>query len=100
MSSRDRISQAMVYGLKNLAINREDFVNRFGVDFTILYPEVIDQLLRANAVTLDDEWLRITPEHYIFTDDICRQFFLPEYANMMMAHVERPSEQTPVQVTA
>ena len=100
MSARDRISQAMVYGLKNLAVNREDFAERFGVDFTILYSEVIDQLLRVNAVTLDDQWLRITPQHYIFTDDICRQFFLPEYSNMMMSHVERPSEQAMVQVTA
>jgi oxygen-independent coproporphyrinogen-3 oxidase len=89
LSARDRLSQAMVYGLKNLAVSRAGFVQQFGVDMTALYGPVIDDLVSAGVMTLDDEWLRITPENYIFTDDVCRQFFLPEYEQMMLAHLDR-----------
>lgn len=89
LTGRDRISQAMVYGLKNLAVSRARFAERFGVDLATLYGPLIDTLIHEGAVTLDDEWLRITPDHYIFTDDICRQFYLPEYEQMMLAHLDR-----------
>jgi oxygen-independent coproporphyrinogen III oxidase len=89
LSARDRISQAMVYGLKYLAVSRAQFVERFGIDMTVLYGPLIRQLVDSGVLTLDDEYLRITPEHYIFVDDVCRQFFLPEYQDMMLAHVER-----------
>lgn len=91
LTARDRLSQWMVYGLKNLAVSRARFVERFGVDMTALYGPVIDRLVEAGAVTLDRDWLRITPEHYIYADDVCRQFFLPEYEDMMLAHIDRNS---------
>ncbi|MGD2084784.1 MAG: coproporphyrinogen-III oxidase family protein [Candidatus Aminicenantes bacterium] len=89
LSVRERISEAMVYGLKNLYINRRDFVNRFGFDMTEFYGELIDNLVEEGIVSLDDESLRIRPDYYIFADDICRLFFLPEYETMMLAHVPR-----------
>jgi oxygen-independent coproporphyrinogen-3 oxidase len=89
LTTRDRISQAMVYGLKNLAVNRNRFAERFGADVTVFYGSLITNLVDASVMTLDEQWLRITPEHYIFADDICRQFFLPEYEHMMPAHVQR-----------
>ena len=100
MSARDFISQAMVYGIKNLAISRARFVERFGVDLAVIYTDVIHRLLEAGAVTLDDEWLRVTPQYYIFADDVARLFFLPEYENMMLSHIERPARETPLQVVA
>jgi oxygen-independent coproporphyrinogen-3 oxidase len=90
MTARDRLSQAMVYGLKNLEIGRSDFIDRFGVDLADLYGELIAELAAAGVLVLDEEYLRITPEYRIFADDICRQFFLPEYDYMMMAHIARP----------
>jgi oxygen-independent coproporphyrinogen-3 oxidase len=89
LSARDRVSQAIVYGLKTLAVNRERFIEQFGVDVTTLYGPLITRLEADGIVTLDDEWLRITPRYYIFTDDVCRLFFLPEYERMMLAHVDR-----------
>lgn len=89
LTARDRISQAMVYGLKNLAIERKEFISSFGVDLADLYAEVIDELVTAGVLSIDDQWLRITPDYYIFADDICRQFFLPEYQDMIPAHVDR-----------
>jgi oxygen-independent coproporphyrinogen-3 oxidase len=94
LTPRDRISQWMVYGLKNLAVNRARFAERFGVDMTALYGPLIDSLAADGAVEFDDESLRITPSHYVFADDICRRFFLPEYEHMMLAHVERGSTST------
>ncbi|HVG17915.1 MAG TPA: coproporphyrinogen-III oxidase family protein [Blastocatellia bacterium] len=89
LSARDRLSVAMVYGLKNLAINRARFVEQFGVDMTAVYGDLLADLVGQGVLTLDDEWLRITPDYYLFADDVCRQFFLPEYENMMLAHVPR-----------
>ena len=89
LTARDRMSQAMVYGLKNLALNRASFVDRFGVDVMVPYGPVIERLVNDGALTLDDEWLRITPDHYIFADDVCRRFYLPEYEQMMLAHMDR-----------
>ena len=89
LTMRDRISQAMVYGLKTLAVSRARFAEQFGVDMLAVYGPVIAGLQDADVVTLDPLWLRITPAHYIFADDVCRQFFLPEYEHMMLAHVDR-----------
>jgi oxygen-independent coproporphyrinogen III oxidase len=96
LSARDRLSQSIVYGLKNLAVSRTRFVEQFGVDLADVYRQPIAELVAAGALTLDDEWLRVTPEHYIFTDDVCRQFFLPEYEDMMLAHVSRGAESEPL----
>ena len=89
LTTRDLISQAMVNGLKNLEVDRGRFVSRFGFDFTMLYGELIERLVAVGAVTLDQERLRVTPDHAIFADDICRQFFLPELENMMPARLDR-----------
>jgi oxygen-independent coproporphyrinogen-3 oxidase len=94
LTSRDRISQWMVYGLKNLSVDRARFVGKFGLDMTALYGPLIELLAAAGAVELDADTLRITPSHYVFADDICRRFFLPEYEHMMPAHVERGSAPT------
>jgi oxygen-independent coproporphyrinogen-3 oxidase len=89
LSVRERISEAMVYGLKNLCVNRAKFIKRFGFDMTEFYGDVIDRLVKEGVLTLDNEALRLTKDYYIFADDICRQFFLPEYKTMMLAHVPR-----------
>lgn len=89
LTMRDRLSQAMIYGLKNLAISRARFAEQFGADMTVFYGPLINRLVSEGALTLEEEFLRITPENYIFADDVCRQFFLPEYDNMMLAHVKR-----------
>ncbi len=90
MNARDRISQAMVYGLKNLEISRSRFAERFGFDLMDVYSKLIDELIARGVLSLDDEWLRVTPDYYIYADDVCRQFFLPEYDQMMLAHLSRP----------
>jgi oxygen-independent coproporphyrinogen III oxidase len=89
LSARDRISQAMVYGLKYLAINRARFIERFGMDMTVLYGPVIKRLVDSGALLLDEEYLRVAPDYYIFVDDVCRQFYLPEYQDMLLPRVER-----------
>jgi oxygen-independent coproporphyrinogen-3 oxidase len=89
MSGRDRISQVMVYGLKNLAVNCSAFVEKFGVDAVMIYRDLVERLTGEGVLVLDGEWLRLAPEYYIFADDVSRLFFLPEYEDMMLAHIER-----------
>lgn len=89
LTVRELISEAMVYGFKNMVINRAKFMERFGFDMTDFYGELIDQLVKEGALIYDNGDLRITKDYYIFADDICRQFFLLEYETMMLAHVPR-----------
>lgn len=88
-SMRDEIATAMVYGIKNLYINRMDFKERFGFDMTALYNDVISSLTDRGYLNLDEEALRVPRQYYIFADDICREFFLPEHSTMMLAHISR-----------
>ncbi|MCP4153818.1 MAG: coproporphyrinogen III oxidase family protein [bacterium] len=89
LTPREDIAQAMVYGVKSLYVNREQFRKRFGYDMTELYGETIDQLLDKGYLTIDDEALRVPPEYYAFADDICRAFFVPDQKTMMVAHMSR-----------
>jgi hypothetical protein len=79
----------MVYGMKNMVVNRQRFKKRFGFNITDFYGDIIHRLINEGKLIWDDENLRITKDYYIFADDICREFFLPEYENMMLAHVPR-----------
>ena len=98
LTSRDQLSQWMVYGIKNLTIDRARFVERFGVDITTLYGPLIASLADAGAVELDDSSLRVTPSYYVFADDIARRFFLPAYEHMMLAHVDRNAAPQPLAI--
>ncbi|MCP4218958.1 MAG: hypothetical protein GY765_30270, partial [bacterium] len=89
LSIKDKLSQAMVYGMKRVRINRKDFCSRYGYDVTEIYGEKINQLVDQGILAMDEEELRITDDYQIFADDIARQFFLPEYASMMPAHLKR-----------
>lgn len=89
LSVRERISEAMVYGMKNMVVNRERFKKRFGFNITDFYGDIIARLINEGKLLWDDGNLRITKDYYIFADDICREFFLPEYENMMLAHTPR-----------
>jgi len=89
MTVKEFISQTMVYGIKNLCVDRVAFNKKFGFDFTEFYGDIIDEYIKKGVLILDEEALRVTKEYYIFADDICRLFFLPEYETMMLAHVKR-----------
>ena len=89
LTIKEKIAQAMIYGIKSLHIDRNRFKERFGFDMVELYGETIDSLVSEGLLTLDDDALRVPPQYHIFADDICREFFLPEHETMMMAHVPR-----------
>jgi oxygen-independent coproporphyrinogen-3 oxidase len=89
LTIKEEIAQTMIYGIKSLVIDRKRFMERYGFDMTELYGETLRQLIEAGYLTLDEEALRVPPNYYLFADDICREFFLPEHETMMMAHVPR-----------
>jgi oxygen-independent coproporphyrinogen-3 oxidase len=82
----DEISMVMIYGIKNLRIDRDIFKRKFGVDITDIYGDKIEEMLKRGYMSLDDKALSVNREYYIFADDIAREFFLPRYRNLMLAH--------------
>lgn len=88
----DEISTAMVYGIKNLRIDRAAFMERFGVDAVDIHRNKIELLVAKGLLSVDDDTIAVPRSHYIFADDIARQFFLPKYNNMMLAHHMRSGD--------
>jgi len=89
LTARDEMSRFLVYGLKNLTVERSRFLDRFGIDMMMPYGDEIRGLVEKGYVTLDDGALKVPREFVVFADDICRAFFLPEYKKMMVAHLPR-----------
>lgn len=89
VSEREKIARTMVYGIKTLAISRAKFRERHGVDMMLLYRDIIDGLLAEGNLVDDGETLRVPRSKYIYADDICRHFFLPEHETMMRGHLTR-----------
>ncbi|MCP4153821.1 MAG: hypothetical protein GY757_39205, partial [bacterium] len=89
LSPWEVMSQRLVYGIKDLVVDRAKFLGDFGIDMTEVFGKEIDELITEGYVILDDEALRVKRDYYVFADDIARKFFLPQYETMMLAHVSR-----------
>jgi oxygen-independent coproporphyrinogen-3 oxidase len=89
VSERERIARTMVYGIKTLAISRARFFDRHGVDMMLLYGDIIRGLVATGNLDDDGDTLRVSRSKYIYADDICRHFFLPEHETMMRGHLTR-----------
>ncbi len=89
VTAAERIAATMVYGTKTFRLDRRRFVEKHGFDMRLLYGDAIDDLLRRGLLVEDGNCYRVPPDQYVFADDICRAFFLPEHRTMMRAHVPR-----------
>jgi len=89
ISVRERIARTMVYGIKTLGISRTKFLQRHGFDMMLLYGDKVRELIDRGLIIDDGETLRVPRAKYIYADDICRKFFLPEHETMMRGHLNR-----------
>lgn len=89
ISAREKIARTMVYGVKTLYLSRQDFKKKHGFDMSLVYGDLIEELLKEGLVEFDDEALRVPRSKCIYADDICRHFFLPEHETMMRGHFTR-----------
>lgn len=89
LSAAEFLATAMVYGVKSLRMSRRRFVERFGFDMRALYADTLDRLARRGLLELTDDYLLVPRPYYVFADDICREFFLPQHRSMMLAHILR-----------
>jgi oxygen-independent coproporphyrinogen III oxidase len=102
ISAPEQIARTMVFGIKSLGIGRSKFRERHGFEMMLLYGDTIRDLIDRGLLIDDGETIRVPRSKYIYADDICRAFFLPEHETMMRGHltrskissfvVERPSQ--------
>lgn len=83
------IRQRIIFGIKNLHINRKIFYNEFGIDCVEMFKDEFKYLESMKFIKISSEYIETTLEGLIFADDIVRIFFLPEHQNKMLAHVFR-----------
>ena len=89
LSAQDEIVRYIVFGLKNLSFDRKDFIQRFGADVSVLFPEQIETCLRENFITMDEDKVMLTPRYYGYADDIARLFYPERRKDAMLAHISR-----------
>jgi oxygen-independent coproporphyrinogen-3 oxidase len=102
VSARERVARTMVFGIKKLGISRTKFRECHGFEMMLLYGDTIRELIENGLVIDDGETIKVPQSKYVYADDICRAFFLPEHETMMRGHLtrskidslvsERPSE--------
>lgn len=72
----ERRCRSLVLGLKLLRVKRADFRRAHGVDLYDVFGDKIDDLVRKELVTLDDEALQVTyPKGWYYIDNICKTFY-------------------------
>lgn len=89
ISAREAVARTMVFGIKSLGIGRSKFRERHGFEMMLLYGDTIRDLIDRGLLVDDGETIRVPRSKYIYADDICRAFFLPEHETMMRGHLTR-----------
>jgi oxygen-independent coproporphyrinogen III oxidase len=89
VSARESVARTMVFGIKKLGISRSKFRERHGFEMTLLYGDIIRDLIELGLLTDDGETIQVPRSKYVYADDICRAFFLPEHETMMRGHLTR-----------
>jgi oxygen-independent coproporphyrinogen-3 oxidase len=106
ISAREAVARTMVFGIKKLGISRSKFRERHGFEMMLLYGDIIRDLIENGLLIDDGETIQVPRSKYIYADDICRAFFLPEHETMMRGHLTRQkitslvTEHTPEPVAA
>jgi putative oxygen-independent coproporphyrinogen III oxidase len=89
ISKKEEMTQRIVFGIKELNINRHKFEESFGIDLMQIYGEQFYSLEEEGLLNINPESINLTFNGAVFADDIGREFYLPEHKNMMLAHVSR-----------
>lgn len=89
ISEREKLARTMVYGIKALRLERQRFIEKHGFDMSVLYGKQIEELVEKGFLEFNSQALQVPKNKYIYADDICRYFFLPEHEAMMRGHVPR-----------
>jgi oxygen-independent coproporphyrinogen-3 oxidase len=89
ISARERVARTMVFGIKKLGISRSKFRERHGFEMMLLYGNIIRNLIENGLAIDDGETIKVPQSKYVYADDICRAFFLPEHETMMRGHLTR-----------
>ena len=89
VSARESVARTMVFGIKKLGISRSKFRERHGFEMTLLYGDIIRELVESDLLIDDGETICVPRSKYVYADDICRAFFLSEHETMMRGHLTR-----------
>lgn len=89
ITERERVARTMVNGIKVLRLSRREFADRHGFELETKYGEIVRKLVDDGLLEFDADELRVPRAKYVYADDICRHFFLPEHRTTMTSQVLR-----------
>lgn len=77
MNRREQLADALIMGLRLMqGVDREELLERFGMDIYLLYQEEINTCLDMDLITITGDNLRLTERGYFVSNEVfCR--FLP-----------------------
>lgn len=89
ISAKEEMIQRVIFGLKSIKYNRNDFSEQFGIDVMDIFGEQLRMFEKDGFITINDEKIELTLKGAVFADDIVRELYMPEHKTMMLAHVKR-----------
>ncbi len=89
MSTREKMIQRVLFGIRKLKLSRSEFIDEFGIDMMYVFKDELNYLSENGFIIIHPEYIETTYEGAIFSDDIVRIFYLPSHQEMMIAHAFR-----------
>ncbi len=90
ISSREHLIRRVIFGIKNLHLDRKGFEEEFGIDVMSVFGEQLVKMQEDGFIRIYHDYIETTVEGAIFSDDFVRELYLPEHRKMALAHVKRP----------
>jgi len=81
----ERFVREFILQLKLGAVERQYFLNQYGVDMLVQFPTELAALRDQGFLSYDDQGVRLTRDGLLQVDRLLHQFFLPEHRNARYA---------------
>jgi len=78
-TAEERLIRELVLQFKLGRISRAYFQHKFGVDVLARFAEPVARLESQGALTVEEDWLRLTRAGLLEVDRLVHEFFLPEH---------------------
>jgi len=75
LTLEDQMSRFMVLGIKCMAVKKQAFRDRFGVEIDAIFQEPLHRLTKQGLVEVDDTTIRVTRKGHFYIDNISKTFY-------------------------
>ncbi len=79
MTDEERLIREFILQLKAGSVDAQEFVTKFGVDPRARFADALASHVADGNLTIDGDWIRVTPQGLLIVDGLLPAFFLPEH---------------------